>query len=104
MGIIDMDGFRIQKQFLCKELGLLKVGKDTASSFFFDIGVRWSDLDEKDARSCRYIKKHIHKLPMGIPHGTKAYPIEALEELVIKFYEGIKKNGKSTKPLKRYSS
>ena len=35
----DMDGFRIQKRFFCKELGLLKVGEDTASSLFFDIGV-----------------------------------------------------------------
>ena len=96
VGIIDMDGYRIQKQFLCKELGLLKVGEDTASSFFFDIRVRSSDLDEKDARSCRYVKKHIHKLPLGVPYGTMAYTIETLEELVLKFYEGIKKNGMST--------
>ena len=65
------------------------MGEDTASSFF-DIGVRWSDLDEKDARLCRYVKIHIHKLSLGVPYGTMAHPIEALEELVIKFYEGIK--------------
>ena len=79
MGIIDMDGFRSQKQFLCKEVGLLKVDEDTDA--------------KKDTRSCRYVKKHIHKLPLGVPYGTMAYPIEALEELVLKFYEGIKKNG-----------
>ena len=55
VGVMDMDGFRIQKRFFCKELGLLKVGDDTASSFFFNIGVRWSDLDEKDTRCCKYL-------------------------------------------------
>ena len=76
VGVMDMDGFRIQKRFFCKELGLLKVGDDTASSFFFNIGVRWSDLDEKDTRCCKYLIKKIHKLPLGVPHGTKAYPLK----------------------------
>ena len=96
LGIIDLDGFRIQKRFLCKELGLLKVGDDTASSFFFDIGVRWSDLDEKDTRCCKYLIKKIHKLPLGVPRGTTAYPLKALEKLVVDFYKGIRRNGKST--------
>ena len=38
VGLINMDGFRIQKQFLCKELGLLKVGEDTASSTVLTLG------------------------------------------------------------------
>ena len=45
IGIMDMDGFTIETRFLCKELRVLKVGADTASSFFFDIGVRWNDLN-----------------------------------------------------------
>ena len=92
----DMDGFRIQKRFFCKELGLLKVGEDTASSFFFDIGVRWSDLDEKDTRCCKYLTKQIHKRPSGVPRGTKAYSLKALEKLVINFYKGVRTDRKST--------
>ena len=71
--IVDMDGSRIQKRFLYKELGLLKVGKDTASSFFLYIGVRWCNLDEKDARCCNYLMKQIHKLPLHVLRDTKPY-------------------------------
>ena len=35
VGILDMDGFLINKKFYCKELGLLKVGDATAHSVFF---------------------------------------------------------------------
>jgi hypothetical protein len=38
---MDMDP--IKKRFLCKELGLIKVGNAEAKSFFFDIGLRWDD-------------------------------------------------------------
>ena len=48
VGIIDMDGFMVKGKFYCKELGLLKVGDATARSFFFDIGIRWSNLTAKD--------------------------------------------------------
>ena len=32
VGILDMDGFFINKEFYCNELGLLKVGDTTARS------------------------------------------------------------------------
>ena len=31
---------------------------------------------------------------MGVPRGTKAYPLESLEELVVDFDEGGQTNGK----------
>ena len=46
VGIIDMDGFMIEKKFYCKELGVLKVGEEEASSTF-DTGIRWRDLTPK---------------------------------------------------------
>ena len=91
-----MDGFTIEKRFLCKELGLLKVGEDTASSFFFDIGVKWSDLNQKDRRSCEFVKRNIHKLPLGVPLDTEALPLSSLEEIVLHFYESVKKTKTST--------
>ena len=38
-GIIDMDGFTINKKFYCKELGILKMDKEVAISYHFDIGI-----------------------------------------------------------------
>ena len=46
VGIIDMDGFMIEKKFYCKELGVLKVGEEEASSIF-DTGIRLRDLTPK---------------------------------------------------------
>ena len=40
-GVINMDGFVLDKTFYCKELGVLKLGEDKGRSFFFDIGVHW---------------------------------------------------------------
>ena len=46
--IIDVDGFRINSNFLCTELGVLNVMTRKVSSFFFEIGVyRYSDLGPK---------------------------------------------------------
>ena len=88
--------FFTEMKALCKELGLLKVGEDTASSFFFDIGVRWSDLSQKDERHCKFLIENIHKLPLGVPRGTKAFPLKSLEGIVVDFYESVKKNKEST--------
>ena len=40
VGVIDMDGFVINKTFYCKELGVLKVGIDEGDSYLFHIGIR----------------------------------------------------------------
>ena len=37
VGVIDMDGFTINKKFYCKELGILRVGNAAAQSYFFSI-------------------------------------------------------------------
>ena len=75
------------------------MGEDTASSFFFDIGVRWNNLNQKDERSCKFVMKNIRKLPLGIPRGTKAFPLRSLEE--IHFYESVKKKNSIVDLLKR---
>ena len=49
---MDMDRFTINTKFYCKELALLKVGYVAAKSFFFDFGLRESDLSPKDRRTC----------------------------------------------------
>jgi CO dehydrogenase/acetyl-CoA synthase alpha subunit len=76
VAIIDMHGYQIQNKFLCKEMGLLKVGSTVANSFFFDINLRWGDLTHKDRKTCSYVQKRIHKRP---------FEISELEAIVEKF-------------------
>ena len=87
VGVMDMDGFVINKRFYCKELGLVKVGDVAAQSYFFDIGFEWSELSSKDKKTCDYVTRFIHKLPLGVPRGVKAIPLFALEEIVADFYQ-----------------
>jgi hypothetical protein len=87
VAIIDMDGYQIQNKFLCKEMGLLKVGSTVANSFFFDINLRWGDLTHKDRKTCSYVQKRIHKLP---------FQISELEAIVENFYIKTRKNPDST--------
>ena len=89
VAVMDKDGFTVNKKFYCKELGLLRVGDNTAQSFFFDLGIRWGDLSPKDRRSCNYVRSHIHKLPFDVPRGMKAFQISALEAIVENFYREI---------------
>ena len=35
VGIIDMDGFTVNKKFHCRELGVIEVDKDEAKSYHF---------------------------------------------------------------------
>ena len=86
VGIIDMDGFMINKKYYCKELGLLNVGDVAAQSYFFDLGVQWSQMSLKDRRTCAYVTKDMYKLPFGVPQGVRAYELSALEEIVAAFY------------------
>ena len=79
VAIVDMDGFTINKKFFCKELGFLKVGNAATQSCFFDIGLPWANLTTKDKKLCNYVKKHIHKLPSGVPPGVDALPLKSFK-------------------------
>ena len=72
VGIMDMDGFMVNKTFYSNELGLLKNGDATARPFFFDLGLRWNGLSRKDRGTCKYVESFVHKLPFGVPRGTEA--------------------------------
>ena len=76
---IDMDGFVANRTFYCMELGLLRIGKAAARSFFFNLGICWSELSMKDTRTCSYVSQNIHKLPFGVPRGTEQGTIYMLD-------------------------
>ena len=95
VGIMDMDGFMVNKIFYCKELVVLKIGDVVARSFFFDLGLRWSDLTQKDRRTCKYVESFVHKLPFGVRRGSEALGISTLERIVADFYRENKQNADS---------
>ena len=89
VGIVDMDGFTINRVFYCKELGMIKVGDAVGRSVFFDIGICWADLSAKDKTTCRYVMQKIHKLRFGVPRGVESIEITALEGIVWDFYPAV---------------
>ena len=95
VGIVDVDGFMINKVFYCKELGMIKVGDAVGRSFFFDLVIQWRELSEKDKKSCRYVMGHIHKLPFDVPYGVRARKLSALGSIVREFYREIKRDANS---------
>ena len=100
VGVIDMDGFMINGRFYCKEPRALRVGDAAASSFLFDIGVRWDDLTPKDRRTCRYVTQFIHKLPFGVPRRVEAFEISALGRITVEFYQRAWQNGSLSSGMK----
>ena len=95
VGIMDMDGFLINKRFYCEELRILKIEDAATRSLFFEIGVRWGDLTAKDSRTCEYVMHYIHKLPFGVPQDIEATEISALEGIICDFYHAVKRNESS---------
>ena len=87
VGVIDMDGFVINKTFYCKELGVLNVGKDEGDSYLFDIGIRWQCKQQKH---CMFLTRNIHKLPFAVSRGTNPIPLSNLNTIVKCFYDSVK--------------
>ena len=94
VGIIDLDGYTINKKFLCRELATIKVDQDTGTTYHFNIGVRWGDLTLKDRKSCMYVYRYIHKLPLIAHRGS--LPLDNLNGIVKDFYASVKETEKST--------
>ena len=63
-----------------------KVGDIYAESHFFDIGMKWRDLDAGARRQCGYVIRNVHRLPFGVPEGWGAVDLERLEGIVLDFY------------------
>ena len=66
------------------------MGEAYAKSIFFDTGLRWSNLSEKDIRSAVYVRNRRHKLPFGLPRGVQTRPLRDLGEIVCNFYNLVK--------------
>jgi hypothetical protein len=88
VGVLDMDGFCVNEQFYCKELGVLRIGDVYAKSQFFDINMKWSELNEKVRRQCAYVIRNVHhRLPFRVPDGTVAEKLCCLDSIILEFYQ-----------------
>ena len=93
--IIDMDGFLVKGQFLCKELGVIPVG-GKARSFIFDLGISWSQLSSQDRRTAWYVREHVHRLPFHGPLEAQLLPVNRLHDVVTSFFTETRVNASST--------
>ena len=99
VGILDMDGFYVKRTFLCKELGLISV-RGEASSYLFDLGVCWTDLNYRDRRTVRYVQQHVHHLPFGVSQNAEVLSLSQLPSIVSTFFAEKKVNASSTMAYK----
>ena len=82
-GVIDMDGFTVEKTFYCKELALIKNDQTYATSILFDLGLNWNQLNEKDQKTARYLKKYIHMIRFNSP---STVPVSNLPQIVREYF------------------
>lgn len=85
-GVIDMDGFTINKIFYCKELACIRKGQTYATSTLFDLGLQWKDLSEKDKKAARFVERYIHKIRFTSPPNQPTVPLFRLPDIVKEFF------------------
>ena len=85
VGIMNMDGFTVNKTFYCKEYGLLENGDATTQSSFFDLGLRWNDLSPKDRGACKYVESFVHRIPLACRGVRKQFGVLLSRVLLVIF-------------------
>jgi hypothetical protein len=87
VGIIDLDGFCIQKTFFCRELGVITHGDTYGTSFHFNTPLQFAKLSEKDKIQVKYVQECIHGLSLG---DNKALDQHMVNVIVKRFYEAYR--------------
>ena len=59
--IIDIDGFRVNKKFICKELSYIETSVNKPISFGFKVG-DFCELSKADKKQACFCTNHIHGL------------------------------------------
>jgi hypothetical protein len=69
VGILDLDGFFVQKTFFCRELGIIACEDTYGTSFDFNTTLSYGKLNEKDKINTQFLQKHIHGLSLSDENG-----------------------------------
>ena len=92
IGVLDLDGFFVQKTFFCKELGIITHGDTYGTSFHFDTTLSYENLSEKDKTSVEFLQRHIHGLSLSDKNDLDK---DMVDIIVKKFYDAYKINNES---------
>ena len=92
VGIIDLDGFSVQKTFFCRELGIITHGDTYGTSFHFNTPLRYEKLCKKDKIQVTFVQEYIHGLSLA---DNTALNQDMVNTIVRKFYSAYHINENS---------
>ncbi len=92
IGILDLDGFFVQKTFFCRELGIITYGDTYGTSFHFNTTLCYENLSKKDKINVDFLQHHIHGLSLSDENGLDK---EMVNIIIKKFYTALKINNES---------
>ena len=91
IGILDLDGFFVQKTF-CRELGIIRHEDTYGTSFHFNTTLRYEELNEKDKTNVNFLQNNIHGLSLSDENGLGR---DMIDTIIKKFYTALKINNES---------
>ena len=84
IGVLDLDGFFVQKTFFCKELGIITHGDTYGTSFHFDTTLSYENLSEKDKTSVEFLQRHIHGLSLSDENDLDKDMVDIIVEKILR--------------------
>lgn len=93
--VVDFEGFRVRKQFRCREFGFYCMNMKFSFSYRFDLSKLEHQLSEKERKTARFCTRSIHGLSFNPMSNEKyCYQPEELKMLLMKEWEYSKKGEK----------
>jgi hypothetical protein len=92
VGILDLDGFFVQKTFFCRELGIITHRDTYGTSFHFNTPLSYEKLNEKDKIQAKFLQQHIHGLSLS---DENAMVQDMLDIIAKRFYTAYKMKNES---------
>ena len=92
IGILDLDGFFVQKTFFCRELGIITHEDTYGTSFHFNTTLHYEELNEKDKTNVNFLQNNIHGLSLSDENGLDQGMVDTI---IKKFYTALKINNES---------
>lgn len=98
--IIDMDGFELQKEFQCKELGVCYTYKDKMENFFFKLKGSFYELPLRHQTTA----KHVYRAKHGLPYANSFNDLDQSElpSIVSELYKNMLEETNNTKNIIAY--
>lgn len=89
-GIIDLDGFHVEDEFLVREFGYISMKWKVGKSKRYDLSPYGHRLSKQDLKTIRYVKNNVTGLTFKPMLGELFYDLDDLDDHVVDFYESCK--------------